>query len=149
MPSVTVDLRIPTTNKSEIASGFYTFNNSDVDQHVDDPEEKEGRKNAGREFRFKPGPSRMTGADGDGLKYTQESGGADGKTPGDSVYKHNCLTANIVQKMSHSKGCHDVWDQCEQDVENINQCEVHKNQMDGLPQVRVNEKYVPIKQKGQ
>jgi hypothetical protein len=28
----------------------------DIDQHVDDPEEKERRENAGGEFRFKPHP---------------------------------------------------------------------------------------------
>ncbi|KAK2088829.1 hypothetical protein P7K49_034736 [Saguinus oedipus] len=149
MPSVTVDFRTSTINMSEIASGFYTFNKFDVDQHVDDPEEKERGGNAGREFRFKPGPFRMTGTDGDGLKRTQESGGADGKTPGNSTYIQNCFAANIIQKFSHSKGCCNFRDQCEHGGENINPCEMHKNQMDGLPQARVREKYVRMKQKGQ
>jgi hypothetical protein len=52
----------------------------DTDQHGDNQERKERGRNAGGEFRFKPHPLSITGADGDDLKYTQERGGAEGKT---------------------------------------------------------------------
>jgi hypothetical protein len=74
-------LRISRNNKGRIAAGYYSFNDLDINQHVDNPEGKERREDAGGEFRFKPRPLSITGTDSDGLKYMQERGGADGKTP--------------------------------------------------------------------
>jgi hypothetical protein len=48
---------------------------------------------------LKPHTFRITGPDSDGLKCTQERGGADGKTPANSKYIHDCLTTSIVQKI--------------------------------------------------
>jgi hypothetical protein len=62
------------------------------------------RKNQCGELFFKPCVLRITGTDSDGLKCTQERGCADGKTPDNSRYVHDCLTTNIIQKMLYSKG---------------------------------------------
>ena len=68
----------------------------DIDQHVDDPERTEGRKNVCADFGFEPCPPRVAGSDNDGLKNTQERCGAEGKTPGDSVQVHHYLATNVI-----------------------------------------------------
>ena len=87
---------IPRTNNCEVEIGYYCFDDVGIDEHVDDPEEKERGVNTGIEFRFKPRPLRMNRTDGDGLVGTQGSGGTDGKTPGNSVCEQSCFTTNIV-----------------------------------------------------
>ena len=79
----------------------------------------------------------MNRTDGDGLIGTQESGGTDGKTPGNSVREQSCFTTNIVQKMSYSKGWHDIWYQLEHDGQDIDQSQVYEYDINGLFQVRL------------
>ena len=88
---LTAYLRLPRTNYCEIASGFYSSNDVDIDEYVGNPEKKEKGVNTCREFRFKPCPVRMNRTDGDGLVGTQGNGGADGKTPGTSACIQTCV----------------------------------------------------------
>jgi hypothetical protein len=101
--SFTVSSRISRTNYRGMAAGCYSFNDLDINQHVDNPEGTERREDARGEFRFKLRPLRVLGADGDGLKFTQERGGTDGKTPCNLVGVQNCLSTHIIQQMSNSK----------------------------------------------
>ena len=71
MHRLTAYLRLPRTNYCEIASGFYSSNDVDIDEYVGNPEKKEKGVNTCREFRFKPCPVRMNRTDGDGLVGTQ------------------------------------------------------------------------------
>ncbi|KAB1273255.1 Vomeronasal type-1 receptor 4 [Camelus dromedarius] len=78
---------IPRTHKCGIAFGFYSSDDVTIDEHVEDPEEKQRGVNAGGDFRFKPRPVRITGTDDDGLEGTEESGRTGGKTSGHPVNK--------------------------------------------------------------
>jgi hypothetical protein len=81
-----------------ISFGSYRFNGKYIHLHVDDSEEKEGEKHPFIQFRFKPCQLRITGTDGNSLKYTHEQGGADGNNPGYSEYVHDCRITNIIKK---------------------------------------------------
>jgi hypothetical protein len=94
----------PMTKNTEIPFCSHTENVHDIDEHVDEPEEEERRKNQSWELRLNPCALRITGTDSDDLKCTQERGRADRKILGNSKYIHDCLTTNIVQKMFYCKG---------------------------------------------
>jgi hypothetical protein len=64
-------MRKPMTNNGEIPFGSHTKNIPDIDDHVDEPEEEERRKNQCGELMLKPCTFRITGTDSDGLKCTQ------------------------------------------------------------------------------
>ena len=134
---LTVYRIIPKTSNCEIVPCPYSFNDVDIDEQVGDPEEKERGVNAHREFRSKPRPLRIKRIDGDSLEHTQESGSTDGKTPGHPIYVQSYLTANIIQKISFSKGWHDIWYQLEQDSQNIDQGQVYEYDINGLFQARL------------
>jgi hypothetical protein len=93
----------PKTKNTEIPFCSHTKNVHDIDGHVDEPEEEERRKNQSWELRLNPCALRITGTDSDALKWTQERGGADGKTPGNSGYLPDCHTTNIIQICSIAK----------------------------------------------
>jgi hypothetical protein len=109
----------------------------DIDEQVGDPEEKERRSNPGRQFRFKPGPLRISGTDSDGLKCTQQQGSADRKTLANSVGIPNGFTTNIIQKTSSSKEQCDICYELKHDGQKIEQCEVCENCIYGLLQMRL------------
>jgi hypothetical protein len=96
-------MRKPITNNSEISFGFHLDNAFNIDEHVDKPEEQKGRKNQHGEFMLQPCTFRIIRTDSDGLKGTQERGGADAKTSDNSGYIHDCLTTDIIQKMCTPK----------------------------------------------
>jgi hypothetical protein len=70
--SLTIFVIKPMTNNSEISFGFHYENALDIDEHINEPEEEERRKNQYWDLMLKPCALRITGTDSDGLKCTRE-----------------------------------------------------------------------------
>ena len=90
-------MNIPRNNQSEICNGCDKFNDMDVDDNVDKPEEKEQGINPCTELQFKPHLLIVTRTDSEGLKCTQERGGADRNTP-----RSLCMRTKLSDNQPHS-----------------------------------------------
>ena len=72
-------------------------------QHALDPAEGNGEGNVLWGFDFKILPTRVHGADCDGLKHTQGAGGAKGHTPAHSLNIQNKFQAKSVKTCFYPK----------------------------------------------
>lgn len=75
---------------------------------VQDPAEGNIESNVLCSFDFQKHTTGVTGTDGDGLKYTQETGGANGHVPAKSLNIQKNFTTKITDEPLHPKRvyCH-------------------------------------------
>ena len=71
-------------------------------QHVQDPHEGNGTADVFYSFDFMILPTGFSGADGHGLKNTQEASGPNGHTSPKSLNIEQELTYNIIQELLQS-----------------------------------------------
>lgn len=77
----------------------------EIYKHTLDPAEGNGEGNVLWGFDFKILPTAVLGADRDGLKHTQEAGGADGDTPAHSLNIQNKFAGKITGKIFQPQSC--------------------------------------------
>ena len=74
-------------------------------KHTLDPAEGNGEGNVLWGFDFKILPTGVLWADRDGLKHTQEAGGANGHSPAHSLNIQNKFAGKITGKMFKPQNC--------------------------------------------
>ena len=113
-----------------------------------DPAEGNGEGNVLWGFDFKILPTGVLWADCDGLKHTQEAGGANGHTPAHSLNIQNKFAGKITGKMFQPQSCNCLRDSFRENGQNVGNSQVLANQScDPHPALSVVKKEVMV-QKG-
>jgi len=118
-------------------------------QHALDPAEGNGEGNVLWGFDFKILPTGVLWADYDGLKHTQEAGGANGHTPAHFLKIQNKFACKITGKIFQPQSCNCLRDSFRENDQNVGYSQVLANQIcDPQPILSVVKKKVMV-QKGE
>ena len=118
-------------------------------KHALGPAEGNGEGNILWGFDFKILPTGVHGADCDGLKHSQEAGGADGHTPAHSLNIQNKFACKIIGKVFQPQSCNCLRDSFRENDQKVGNSQVLANQSCDLhPVLSVAKKEVMV-QKGE
>ena len=98
-------------------------------KHALGPAEGNGKGNVLWGFDFKILPIGVYGADCDGLKHTQEAGGADGDTPAHSLNIQNKFACKITGKIFQPQSCNCLRDSFQENDQKVGNRPVLTNQI--------------------